>query len=50
MTYGAALTGPQCEAFRAAPRKADLWAGYPANDGGYSQTLRGRTEYLSPRY
>lgn len=48
--YGAvcaAMTGPQCEAFRSAPRKSDVWVNYPFDDGGYSQTLRGRTEYLS---
>lgn len=42
-----AMSKPQCEAFLAAPRKSDAWAGYPAEDGGYSQTLRGRSEYLS---
>lgn len=42
-----AMSKAQCEAFLAAPRKSDSWVNYPFDDGGYSQTLRGRTEYLS---
>jgi hypothetical protein len=45
----AALSRPQCEAFLAAPRKSDSWANYPTDDGGYSQTLRGRSDHLSSR-
>jgi hypothetical protein len=42
-----AMAAPQCEAFRGAPRASGNWANYPVDDGGYSQTLRGRSEYLS---
>jgi hypothetical protein len=43
----AAMTTPQCEAFRAAPPADGAWANYPFDDGGYSETLRGRSQYLS---
>lgn len=45
----AAMSKNQCEAFLAAPRARDMWVGYPVEDGGYQQTLRGRSEYLSSR-
>lgn len=43
----AAMSKPQCEAFLSAPRATTAWAGYPVDDGGYSQTLRGRSAFLS---
>jgi len=42
-----AMSAAQCEAFRGAPRKADRWNNYPFDDDGYSQTLRGRAEYVA---
>ena len=42
-----ALSGPQCAAFTGAPPASGSWVAYPAEDGGYSQTLRGRAAFLS---
>lgn len=41
------MSKPQCEAFLGATPAMDSWVNYPVNDGGYSQTLRGRSAYLS---
>jgi hypothetical protein len=42
-----AMSAAQCEAFKSAPRELTSWVGYPANDGGVSQILRGRSQFLS---
>ena len=44
-----AMSKSQCEAFLSAPPAQGNWIGYPVEDGGYSQALRGRSEYLSMR-
>ncbi len=41
------LSPAHCEAFLSAPRVTTVWSGYPSDDGGYSQILRGRVAYLS---
>lgn len=41
------MSPAQCAAFKAAPPAAGGWVGYPVEDGGYSQTSRGRSAYLS---
>jgi hypothetical protein len=42
-----AMSPAQCAAFRAAPPAPGGWVAYPVEDGGYSQTSRGRSAYLS---
>jgi hypothetical protein len=43
----AAMSRAQCSAFMAAPPGQGAWVGYPVEDGGYSQTIRGRSANLS---
>lgn len=42
-----ATSSTECEAFMAAPCDPNVAMGYPINDGGYWQTLNGRSAYLS---
>ncbi len=42
-----AMSPAQCAAFMAAPPAETGWIGYPVEDGGYSQTSRGRSAHLS---
>ena len=42
-----AMSSAQCEVFLSAPRSPLAVQGYPVNDGGYVQTITGRTASLS---
>lgn len=37
----------QCEAFMSSPTPSTVWNDYPVEDGGFSRSIRGRTEHLS---